>query len=63
MLEIYFDDIYDLFDAKRTKMDPKYEPINLILNAYDFEELYKEKLGDSTVKGDEKIRWFTITRK
>ena len=36
-------------DAKRSKSDPKYNPFNLTLDAYDHEE----KSDDSTIKGDE----------
>ena len=38
MLGIYFDEYHDLSDAKRSKMDPKYDPIYLTLDGYDYEE-------------------------
>ena len=31
-------------------MDPKFDPTNLTLDAYDYEEWYKEKSYNSTVK-------------
>ena len=35
LLGIYFDEHYDLLDPKRSKMDPKYDPITLTLDLYD----------------------------
>ena len=45
MLGTYFDEFYDLSDAKRSKMDPKEYPTNLILDAYDHSEWYKGDLS------------------
>ena len=63
MLQIYFDEYYDLSDAKRSKMDPKHDPIYLTLDGYDYEEWYEEESDDLTVKdglqpleGDEKSK-------
>ena len=52
MLEKYFDECIDLLEAKKRKMDPKFDPTNLTLNEYDYDECYK-KSDYSTVKGDE----------
>ena len=32
---MYFDEYSDLLDAKRSKMDPKNDPGNLILDVYE----------------------------
>ena len=37
---------YDLSDAKRNKIDPKYDPANITLHEYDYSEWYKEKEFD-----------------
>ena len=42
LLETYFDEYYDLSDAKRSKIDPKYDHANSTLDEYDY-EWYKEK--------------------
>ena len=34
LLETYFDVYYDLWDAKRSRMDPQYDPANLTLDEY-----------------------------
>ena len=56
----YFDEYYDLSDAKRNKMGPKYDLPNLALDELDYSQWYKEKSGDeeelddsSTVENDE----------
>ena len=41
--ETYFDEYYDLSDAKRSKIDSKYELANLTLDEYNYNEWYKEK--------------------
>ena len=41
---------FDLSDAKRCKMDPKYDSINLTLDAYDYDEWYTEESDYSIVK-------------
>ena len=43
LLETYFDEYYDLSDAKRSKIDSKYELANLTLDEYNYNEWYKEK--------------------
>ena len=48
----YFDEYYDLSDAKRNKMDPKYGPPNLTLDELDYSEWYNEKSGDEEELGD-----------
>ena len=40
-------------DARRIKLDHKYDPTNLTLVVYDYDEFSKEKSGNSIVKGDE----------
>ena len=52
VLGTYFDEWYDLSDAKRSKVDYKYDPINLTPDPYDYEECYKEESDNSTVKDD-----------
>ena len=54
MLGIYFDECYDLLDATRSKIDSKYNSINLRLDENDYEEWNKEESDHSTVKDDEK---------
>ena len=54
MLGIYFDECYDLLDATRSKIDSKYNSINLRLDENDYEEWNKEESDYSTVKDDEK---------
>ena len=34
-------------------MEPKYDPTNLILDAYDYDEWYTEESGHSTVKSND----------
>ena len=43
LLETYFDEYYDLSDAKRSKIDPKYDHANSTLDEYDYNEWYKKK--------------------
>ena len=43
LLETYFDEYYDLSDAKRSKIDSKYELAHLTLDEYNYNEWYKEK--------------------
>ena len=50
--ETYFDEYNDFSEDERSKMDPKYYPTNFTFDVYDYEEWYKEKLDDLTVKGD-----------
>ena len=38
LLGIYFDEYIDLLDAKRSKMDPKFDPTNLTQDEYDYDE-------------------------
>ena len=52
LLEKYFDECVDLLEAKKSKMDPKFDPTNLTLDEYDYDKCYK-KSDCSTVKGDE----------
>ena len=42
LLERYFDEYYDLSDAKRIKIGAKYDPANLALDEYDYNEWYKK---------------------
>ena len=43
LFETYFDEYNDLSDAKRSKIDPNYDPANLTLDEYYYSEQYKEK--------------------
>ena len=52
-LRMYFDKYYDVLDAKSSKIVPKYDPINLTLDAFNCGEQYKKELDDSKVKSDE----------
>ena len=38
-LETYRDEYYDLSDAKRSKIDPKYDHANLTLDRYDYKKI------------------------
>ena len=38
LLETYFDEFYNLSDAKRSKIDSTYGPANLILDEYVYTE-------------------------
>ena len=42
LLETYFDEYYDLSDAKKNKIGPKYDPANLTLDEYDYNKWYKK---------------------
>lgn len=55
MLEIHFEcnEYNDLLDAKRSKVDVRYDPTNLILDEYDYDELYKEESDNLTASDDE----------
>ena len=59
MLEIYFDEYYDLSDAKKSKMDPKYDPANLTLDEYDYSEWYKE-LDDLPPLEDDEEKYYNV---
>ena len=49
MLETCFNEYYGLSDAKRSKIDPKYDPINLFLQKYSYDDwLENEELTDTT---------------
>ena len=39
-LRIHFNEYYDLSDAKRTKMDPKYISTNLAFEDYNYDEWF-----------------------
>ena len=52
-LGIYFDEYNYLPDAKRTNMGLKYDPTNLILDAYNYDKWYTEESEYSTAKNDE----------
>ena len=46
LIETNFDEYYDLSDAKRSKIDPKYDPANLRLDEYNYSKWCNEKSGD-----------------
>ena len=52
MIETNFDEYYDLLDAKRSKIGPKYDPTNFTLDEYDYSEWYNEKSGDEEELND-----------
>ena len=54
LLGIYFDEYYNLLDARRRKMAPKYDPASLTFISYDHQHWYKKESDDTTVKDDEK---------
>ena len=43
LLRICFNEYYDLLDAKGSKIYSKYDPINLTVDAYDYDKWNKEK--------------------
>ena len=45
-LQTHFNYYYDLSDAKKSKMDPKYDLGKLILDEYGYSEWYQEKSDD-----------------
>ena len=53
LLVIYFDEYNGLSDVKRKKINLKYNPVNLMLDTYDYKKWYKEESDDSTKKNDE----------
>ena len=53
LLEIYFDEYNDLSVAKK-KINPKYNPDNLMFNTYEYQDWYEEEESDdSTLKNKE----------
>ena len=45
-LETYCDENYDSLDVKRSNIDHKYDPANLMIDDYDYCKWYQEKLDD-----------------
>ena len=67
LLKIYFYECNDILDVRRSKLDPKYDPSNVTLDAYKYKG-DEEKLddlpppeGNEEVKEDE--RWKLSTPK
>ena len=60
LLGIYLSKCNDISDARVSKMDPKYDLLNLTFNAYDYEQYFKkdEESADVTsmsqIESDEK---------
>ena len=54
MLELYIDECSILSDAKRCKIDSKYDPANLTLDEYYYSEWYNNKSVDK--KGSDDLR-------
>ena len=60
LLRIYLSKCNDISDARVSKMDPKYDLLNLTFNAYDYEQYFKkdEESADVTsmsqIESDEK---------
>ena len=47
LLEIYFDEYYELSDARREKLESKYDPDKLFLKTYDYDGWFtEEELND-----------------
>ena len=44
LLRIYFDQYNDLPNAERSKLEPKYDPVNLAFDRYDYDKWFKEEL-------------------
>ena len=55
LLGIYVDECYGLSDAERSKMNPKYDPTNLTLKDYNYDEWYTGESDYSKVKEDERL--------
>ena len=52
-LEIYFDEYKELLNAKRNKMQPKYDTVSLFLETQNYEDWLKsEESADTTRKSD-----------
>ena len=53
LLKIYFDEYYELPDAKRNKMERNYNPIDLFLKTYNYDIWFEtEETSDTTRKSD-----------
>ena len=52
LLETYFDGFYVLLDARRSKIDPKWDPANLTFDKYGYSEWYKELDDLPPLEGD-----------
>ena len=51
---IYFDKSNDLSVTTRKKVNPEYNPDNLRLDSYEYENWYEEDSDDSKIKNEEK---------
>ena len=54
LIAIYFDKCNDLSVATRKKVNPEYNPDNLRLDRYEYENWYEEESDDSKRKNEEK---------
>ena len=55
---IYFDEYNYLLDAKRKEMDVKYDPVDSMLDTYDYANwLEKEESDDTTLKDNEEEKF------
>ena len=49
LLRIYFDQYNDLPNAERSKLEPKYDPVNLAFDRYDYDKWFKEELENLSI--------------
>ena len=54
LIAICFNECNDLSVATRKKINPKYNPDNLRLDRYEYENWYEEESNDSKIKNEEK---------
>ena len=47
LLEIYFNQYSDFSHAWKSKVNPKYDPMKLALDAYDYEEWFKKEYEET----------------
>ena len=60
LLRIYFDQYNDLSDAERSKVEPKYDPVNLILDEYDYKQCFEESEDLPPLEGDEEKKFYIV---
>ena len=67
LLKIYFYECNDILDVRRSKLDPKYDPTNVTLDAYNYKG-DEENLDDLPLpEGNEEVKerkgWKILTPK
>ena len=55
LIAIYFDKCNDLSVATRKKVNPEYNPDNLRLDRYEYENWYEEESDDSSIKNKQEL--------